>query len=305
MRNKKSVLILLLLVVCIFNPFNLSKMSDLLNTIIESDGLYFINSSVSSNSVSKKELSALSTSNTTGKNYKLDSIYYPYYSFLTSDEQKLYKQIYAQAIDMSPTFVPVVNINVLDVNKVFEAVYNDHPELFWLETTYSYKYTINDRCVQITLKFNETANDIEYHKEIFHNEAQKIIDEANKLENDYEKEKYVHDILINSITYDEAAMMNQSAYSALVNKRTICAGYSRAFQYILIQLEIPTYYCVGNTDVSHAWNIVKLGNEYYNVDLTWDDNDSNKYKYFNISDKKIYDTHKRSGLSVYLPKCEK
>ncbi len=99
------------------------------------------------------------------------------------------------------------------------------------------------------------------------------------------------------------AEMNQSAYSALVNGQTVCAGYARAFQYILQQLGIPCYYCTGFAGESHAWNIVMLDGEFYNVDTTWDDMGIGTYDYFNKTDKDYADNHIRQELSVYLPPC--
>ena len=85
--------------------------------------------------------------------------------------------------------------------------------------------------------------------------------------------------------------------------RTVCAGYARAFQYLLQQLEIPCYYCTGNAGENHAWDIVRIGGEYYNVDVTWDDTEEIGYDYFNKTDAEFAPTHVRTGLSVYLPAC--
>ena len=97
--------------------------------------------------------------------------------------------------------------------------------------------------------------------------------------------------------------MNQTAYSALVNRQTVCAGYARAFQYLLQQLGIPCYYCTGYAGESHAWNIVSLDDGYYNVDVTWDDTEGGNYDYFNKTDQDYAGTHMRQELSVYLPPC--
>ena len=97
--------------------------------------------------------------------------------------------------------------------------------------------------------------------------------------------------------------MDQSAYSALVNGQSVCAGYARAFQYIMQQLGIPTYYCTGYSGENHAWNIVKLYNDYYNVDTTWDDTEPGTYNYFNKTDAEFNTTHIRRNLSINLPAC--
>ena len=119
----------------------------------------------------------------------------------------------------------------------------------------------------------------------------------------YKKEKYVHDKLIEKVSYHLGAEMNQSVYSALVNGQTVCAGYARAFQYLMQQLGIPCYYCTGYAGEEHAWNIVALDDGYYNVDVTWDDSDGGRYDYFNKTDMDYASSHVRQDLSVYLPPC--
>lgn len=113
----------------------------------------------------------------------------------------------------------------------------------------------------------------------------------------------MHDALASAVTYDLTADMNQSAYSALVNGKSVCAGYARAYQYLLQQLGIPCYYCTGYSGGDHAWNIVKLDDGYYNVDVTWDDANTLRYDYFNKTDADFASTHVRQNLSVYLPAC--
>lgn len=253
--------------------------------------------------VTESELSGLEDSGITGSNYSFDTKYYPYYDLLTVEGQIIYKQIYANMENLAPVFVPIINLSKDEMQIVMEAVYNDHPELFWINTTYSYKYIENDIVVQITLDYNETANNIELAKEKFSAITDKIIQEANTYPTNYEKEKYVHDELLKRISYDTNAPMNQSAYSALVNKKTVCAGYARAFQYIMMELGIPTYYISGYSNQNHAWNIINLDGEYYNVDLTWNDSSNNSYQFFNLTDNEFSKTHTRNALSMKLPSC--
>ena len=161
----------------------------------------------------------------------------------------------------------------------------------------------DNKCVHITLQFNETYQDINSSKNKFEQKTIEIINGASKLSTDYEKEKYVYDAIIDATEYDIDASVNQSPYSALVNGKSVCAGYARAFQYIMIRLGVPTYYCAGMSK-GHAWNIVKLENGYYHVDLTWDEENNSSYEYFNRTDDSLGRGHNRSGYSVLLPKCK-
>ena len=251
--------------------------------------------------IDEKTFSELTSSNLTGEEYNFNVLYYPYYSLLNNNETLLYKQIYANAKALNKTFSVSENVNIEEVDETIDAVYYDHPELFWLGNDYTYKYTRDNRVVEITLTFNTTIADIKEAQQKFNQEVNELLKGAYNLETAYEKEKYIHDLLISQITYDENAPNNQSAYSAIVNKKTVCAGYAKAFQLLLTKLNIPCYYVVGFAKEAHAWNIVKLDG-YYNVDLTWDDA-KDQYKYFNKTDEIFNRSHTRTGLSQKIPSC--
>lgn len=238
-----------------------------------------------------------------GEGLFFDEIYYPYYAMLDTDMRRLYNQIFANASQLITSFTPVEDVDLDRLKRVFEAVYNDHPELFWLETGFSCKYLENGTCVEITLDYNDTVNDLPAARERFLEEAEAILSQARGLKSDYERERYVHDALAGRVEYDLNSNMSQSAYSGLVTSRTVCAGYARAFQYLMQQLGIPCYYCTGYAGEDHAWNIVRLEGEYYNVDVTWDDTAQLTHDYFNKTDAEFAPTHIRTRLSVYLPAC--
>ncbi|MCD7725404.1 MAG: hypothetical protein LUI12_07645 [Clostridiales bacterium] len=239
----------------------------------------------------------------TGDGLVFDAAFYPYYQMLDTKGQHLYRQIYANANALNKAFVPVEAVPASEMRNIICAVYNDHPELFWMNTAYVCKYDRNKICAELELDFNETADDLDSASEEFDASVNEILEQVQNLGSNYEKEKAVHDILIDKITYRLNASMSQSAYSALVNGETVCAGYARAFQYLLQKLGIPCYYCTGYAGEDHAWNIVALEDGYYNVDVTWDDTPGGEYDYFNRTDQDYAQTHVRRELSVNLPPC--
>lgn len=75
------------------------------------------------------------------------------------------------------------------------------------------------------------------------------------------------------------------------------------------KLEIPTAFVVGYAGEAHAWNLIKLNGEYYNMDVTWDALIGNPattyyYDYFNITDGEISRDHIRRELSIGLPAAD-
>lgn len=239
----------------------------------------------------------------TGALLVFDQRFYPYYHMLEDSEKELYRQIYANAYARAEKFAPCVEIFSTNLGRVVEAVWNDNPVLFWVENSYGCKYGPDGKVVEISIQYNETAKKPEQSVQKFNECAEEILVVARTLPGDYEKEKYVHDKLMSGISYAADAAMNQSAYSALVNGKTVCAGYARAFQYLMQQLGIPCYYCRGYSGENHAWNIVELYGDYYNVDVTWDDSGDGAYAYFNKPDEALKGTHVRKGMSVKLPAC--
>ena len=238
-----------------------------------------------------------------GDGYTFDPLFYPYYAMLDAKGQHLYRQIFANANAFNGAFVPVEAVPVSEIKNVIMAVYNDHPELFWLNTAFVCKYDKNKICAELELEFNITQEEFPETSAQFYNTVNTLLTQVQNL-SDYEKERRIHDLLIEKIEYDKGADMNQSAYSALVEGKSVCAGYARAYQYLMQRMGIPCYYCTGFAGEDHAWNIVALDDGYYNVDVTWDDTPGGEYDYFNKTDKQYEDTHVRRDLSINLPKCE-
>lgn len=249
------------------------------------------------------DIEATLSTGPTGDDLDFDKEFYPYYHMLDDKGKHLYRQIYANAAELNPDFKAVEkDIPWASLKNVFEALFNDHPELFWLNTEYSAGYRDSGDCLELILSFNRTAQDLERSAGEFDAGATKIGSAASG--DEYEQEKAIHDAICDDFSYNRSAEMNQSAYSGFANNSTVCAGYARAFQYIMMNLGIPCYYCRGEAGEPHAWNIIKLGDDYYNVDVTWDDSDKTwRYDYFNLSDDELSRDHRRTSLSVYLPAC--
>lgn len=239
----------------------------------------------------------------TGSGLTFDPVKYPYYAMLDESAKKIYCQIYANMNALNDSFAPVNDISPDGLRNAFTAVCNDHPELFWVDTAYGYSYDSTGKIAVIGLEFNSAANDLGSSKAVFDKAAAALIVSAQNETDDHSKETALHDALISHVSYNRSSPMNQSAYSAIVNGSTVCAGYAKAFQYLCQQTGLTCYYCTGFSGENHAWDIIKLDDGFYNVDTTWDDTDPSTYDYFNCSDADFSSTHIRKDLSVNLPAC--
>lgn len=112
-------------------------------------------------------------------------------------------------------------------------------------------------------------------------QVRKIADEivSNAKGSRYNKVMYVHDWLVDNLTYDNDNTENKdNIYGAFVNKKVVCEGYAEGLKYLLDKLNIPCVLVYGdgyddNGSVeAHAWNYVQMEDgKWYAVDATWDD----------------------------------
>ncbi|WP_236560357.1 transglutaminase domain-containing protein [Streptococcus halichoeri] len=69
----------------------------------------------------------------------------------------------------------------------------------------------------------------------------------------------------------------QTPYAFLKDKEAVCQAYAQLFKDMGRLAGLDVYYIQGYGDPAggksslHAWNIVKVGDKYYHVDLTWND----------------------------------
>ncbi|MBQ6947762.1 MAG: S-layer homology domain-containing protein [Clostridia bacterium] len=69
-----------------------------------------------------------------------------------------------------------------------------------------------------------------------------------------------------SIAYDEGTLDSSGTFLALVEKRAVCMGYSRAFMELCRRLDIP---CIALVNDTHMWNAVYLEDRWQMLDVTW------------------------------------
>ena len=94
---------------------------------------------------------------------------------------------------------------------------------------------------------------------------------------DYDKFIAIYDYIVENVEYDYANLNDNShklkytAYAALCEGTAVCQGYANLLYRMLWQVGVPNRIIAGDTPRGgHAWNIVKIGDYYYNVDATWD-----------------------------------
>lgn len=112
------------------------------------------------------------------------------------------------------------------------------------------------------------------------------------VQTDYDKALYTHDYLAKNITYGWEGD-HQTIYGALVEGKSVCAGYSNAYTVLMRRLGVKTWHITGyGNGARHSWNVSWINGECVYTDVTWDDlNPGVRYKYFNISRQEMEHNH--------------
>lgn len=211
------------------------------------------------------------------------------------------------------------------------AITFDNPDLFYLDVTKLFLLT--ETTTRAFSKKHEVTigpNDQSYLSDSFPTEeyVNEAIDNIEQIKNDLvaqcdgkitvEQIKIVHDYLIDNTEYDASAGENiYNVYGTLVNKKSVCEGYARSFKYIMDELNIPCIIACGigknssGAAESHAWNYVQVDEQWYAIDVTWDDpvvpehlvgkavvSEEDRYQYYLKGANKFFEDHFEDGNIV-------
>lgn len=93
--------------------------------------------------------------------------------------------------------------------------------------------------------------------------------------NQYNSILKIHDYIINNTVYDSQRsdyniiqFKSDTAYGPLFEGYAICGGYTDLMQLFLEKMNVKSFRVSSD---KHVWNAVYYNNQWFNLDLTWDD----------------------------------
>ena len=193
-------------------------------------------------------------------------------------------------------------VSELGIRRALGAFMSDNPQVFWINNIFGYAYDNDDTVIECYSVLS--ADKCKEYIDIMSSRIDELLEDVDKTADDFHRERQIHDLLLKQCVYaDNITSINDgweyfTAYGAIVEGSAGCEGYSKAVQLMLMKLGIPCYVIRGDADgVKHMWNLVKISGDWYHLDSTWDDGDTNiNYEYFNLSTKLIEENHIISSL---------
>lgn len=237
-----------------------------------------------------------------------------FYNQLTDNQKNIYSAVANSVknldsnVDVKKYVISSKEDTTKDVGFVLQSFFADHPEVFYLDSKYT--VSITNSIIGQTLKLDlvYTVKDKKELEEKLNLLDEKITSYSNVAANSnyFDREVYAHDKFGKDVSYynyvlvEDIPSMYHTSYGALIEKKAVCDGLTKALQLIFDRVGIESILVSGILEEQpHAWNMVRLENSWYHVDLT-----SNKliketngagynvvHSYFNIDDEEILKSH--------------
>ncbi len=189
---------------------------------------------------------------------------------------ELYDYIYRELKNLPEEIdISEFNVSIDDIVWVYTSVYNDNPDLFYVGAYFGYSYYSDNTVAALVPVYKYTAEQLPYVMADYESRINAIVAHFDSL-SDIEAVVAVNDYLATHYQYDSDGLANdpqnaiRDSYSMLIEKRGVCQGYALLFTEIMRALGVETVSVV-SVSMNHQWNLVKLDDHWYHIDVTWDD----------------------------------
>jgi transglutaminase/protease-like cytokinesis protein 3 len=182
---------------------------------------------------------------------------------------------------------------------LYDVIFNQLCDSYMLETMGMQEYWVTT----MELEDQKTAVQVEFHYFQDQYTLEQVADMKRQTEHKakelvrslqlpnltvVERIKAVNSYLIDNCEYPDKepySCESHTPYGALIQQSAVCEGYARAAQLIFELSDVPSHYVVGDTPGGgHAWNLVQVDQQWYQLDITWNDADAAPNMYFLVTD---------------------
>ena len=179
-----------------------------------------------------------------------------------------------EAIEDGEESADLTDLRLLDSEtvQIYSDIVGSCPEFFYLGNRIGYSYTRQSGkryVTQVNFIYTMEAEERDAAKLEYETELAYIVSLADPAMTDLEKALWAHDYLIASCEYDNSQTI-YDAYGLFTKRTGVCQAYSLAYIAVMRELGVETV-MVTSRDMNHAWNMVKIGDNWYHADLVYDD----------------------------------
>ena len=241
---------------------------------------------------------------------------------LNDEEQRLYLQLHS-AIDNGRENVEMIEVyDKQSIVTAWECLCDDHPEFFWLDGQYKYTYDPNGHTMSVQFGIGIPLYEMNNYRQQIENKAVEFQQSIPAGASQYDIALKAYEYIVGNTEYDETAPYNQNIVSVFINGRSVCAGYARAYQYLLYRAGMFCSFVHGRgrtesgEEENHAWNLICIDGIYAYVDTTWGDKNPKmvaegqadwgeiRYAYFGMPTVEVIATGHSFTNPEWWPQCD-
>ncbi len=171
--------------------------------------------------------------------------------------------------------------------ETFNDVLWNNPQVFYVSKSHKYHWWTDasgtvSRFLLLDFQYGIAKGDYSARKVELEREVAKALQKIEGVTDTIEKARILHNHIVEICDYDQVAAdtddsspLARTAYSVLVRHKAVCEGYTMGYRYLLNLVGIQSEELLGMADAlnpkPHAWNYLKIENDWYHVDVTHDD----------------------------------
>ena len=232
-----------------------------------------------------------------------------YYSRMDKLRQSAYHAMLTGLEAVRPAFA-VPGLELEELGQILFQLRLDHPEIFYV-TGFSCRTRPGAASVEFLPQYLFDKGKILDHRRALTARAAKLARPVQD-KSEWEKERYVHDFICQNVRYDKLKKpYSHEILGPLGQGVGVCEGIAKSVKLLCGVLGVWCIVAISENAPDkgiryrHAWNIVRIGGQYYHLDATFDNSLGGdrvvRYDYFNLDDRKIFRDHE--PLITPAPPC--
>lgn len=232
-----------------------------------------------------------------------------YYSQMNKIQQNVYQSMKNGLSALAASFC-APRLDGRELTDIFFKLRLDCPEIFY-GVGFRFRFQPAASNVEILPEYLFDKGRVKEHQKAMTARVSKLVRPARDM-SEWEKEQYIHDFICKNVRYDKL----KKAYSheiigPLGQGVGVCEGIAKTVKILCDALGIWCIIAISDCNPEkkikyrHAWNVVRLGGRYYQLDVTFDNSLSQggsiRYDYFNRDDKNFFRDHEPALYAI--PQC--
>ena len=195
------------------------------------------------------------------------------------------------------------------LSDVYQRLKLDEPRIFFV-VGFAYRYDPRGEHVELIPEYLFDKGKIKMHRQAVDKRIERLAAPL-KGKSDREKEEAIHAFILENVHYDKLKKpYSHEIIGPLTQGVGVCEGIAKTVKALCDRLGLWCIVALSEAEPArgikyrHAWNVVRIGGQYYHLDATFDNSlqrGEKRYDYFNLDDGRLFRDH--TPLVLPVPAC--